>query len=51
MVSGIATYGSIIKDAELEDVEELLTLLEEEKENHRYLLKKQVSSAATIGHD
>lgn len=38
MVSAIATYGSIIKDAELEDVEERLTLLEEEKEKEQ--LKK-----------
>ena len=35
MVSAIATYGSIIKDAELEDVEERLTLLEEEKEKEQ----------------
>jgi hypothetical protein len=38
MVSAIATYGSIIKDTELDDVEERLTLLEEEKEKEQ--LKK-----------
>ena len=32
MVSAIATYGGLIKDAELEDIEERLVLLEEEKE-------------------
>jgi hypothetical protein len=38
MVAAIGTYGSLIKDAELEDVEERLTLLEEEKEKEQ--LKK-----------
>jgi hypothetical protein len=38
MVSAIATYGSMIKDSELEDVEERLQLLEEEKEREQ--LKK-----------
>jgi hypothetical protein len=32
MVSAIATYGCLIKDAELEGIEERLSLLEEEKE-------------------
>jgi hypothetical protein len=31
MVSAIATYGSLIKDVELESIEERLTVLEEEK--------------------
>lgn len=38
MVSAIGTYGSLIKDAELEDVEERLVLLEEAKEREE--LKK-----------
>src|SRR5665647_1797679 len=38
MVSAIGTYGSLIKDAELEDIEERLTLIEEEKEKEQ--LKK-----------
>jgi len=32
MVAAIGTYGSLIKDAELEDIEERLVLLEAEKE-------------------
>jgi hypothetical protein len=32
MVSAIGTYGTLIKDAELEGIEESLWLLEEEKE-------------------
>ena len=32
MVSAIATYGSLIKDVELEGIEERLTILEREKE-------------------
>jgi hypothetical protein len=32
MVAAIGTYGNLIKDAELEGIEERLTLLEEEKE-------------------
>ncbi len=35
MVSAIATYGGLIKDTELEDVEERLQLLEEEKEKEQ----------------
>ena len=35
MVSAIGTYGSLIKDAELEDIEERLTLLEEDKEKEQ----------------
>jgi hypothetical protein len=38
MVSAIGTYGSLIKDAELEGIEERLSLLEEEKEKEQ--LKK-----------
>lgn len=38
MVAAIGTYGRLIKDAELEDVEERLQLLEEEKEREQ--LKK-----------
>jgi len=38
MVAAIATYGSLIKDAELEGIEERLSLLEEEKEEE--LLRK-----------
>jgi hypothetical protein len=33
MVSAIGTYCSLIKDSELEDIEERLVLLEESKEN------------------
>ena len=36
---------------EINAVNECWILVREEKENHRYLYKKQVSSAATIGHD
>ena len=32
MVAAIGTYGSLIKDAELEGIEERLSLLEEDKE-------------------
>jgi hypothetical protein len=32
MVAAIGTYGSLIKDAELEDIEARLVLLEESKE-------------------
>lgn len=32
MVAAIGTYGSLIKDAELEDIEKRLVLLEEQKE-------------------
>ena len=32
MVAAIGTYGSLIKDAELEDIEERLVLLEDQKE-------------------
>jgi hypothetical protein len=32
MVAAIGTYGSLIKDAELEDIEERLVLLETQKE-------------------
>jgi hypothetical protein len=32
MVAAISTYGALIKDAELEDIEERLVLLEESKE-------------------
>jgi hypothetical protein len=39
MVAAIGTYGSLIKDAELEGIEERLTLLEEEKEKEQ--LKKE----------
>lgn len=35
MVSAIGTYGSLIKDAELEDIEERLGLLEEDKEKEQ----------------
>ena len=38
MVSAIGTYGSLIKDDELEDIEERLVLFEEEKEKEQ--LKK-----------
>jgi hypothetical protein len=38
MVAPIGTYGSLIKDSELEDVEERLQLPEEEKEREQ--LKK-----------
>ena len=38
MVSAISVYGNLIKDAELEDVEERLVLLEEAKEKEE--LKK-----------
>ena len=38
MVAAIGTYGSLIKDAELEDIEERLVLLEEAKEKEQ--LKK-----------
>ena len=38
MVAAIGTYGSLIKDAELEGIEERLMLLEEEKEREQ--LKK-----------
>ena len=38
MVVAIGTYGSLIKDAELEGIEERLSLLEEEKEKEQ--LKK-----------
>ena len=38
MVAAIGTYGSLIKDAELEGIEERLQLLEEEKEKEQ--LKK-----------
>ena len=38
MVAAIGTYGNLIKDSELEDIEERLTLLEEEKEKEQ--LKK-----------
>jgi hypothetical protein len=32
MVAAIGTYGSLVKDAELEDIEDRLVLLEEAKE-------------------
>jgi hypothetical protein len=32
MVSAIATYGSLIKDVELESIEERLTVVEQEKQ-------------------
>jgi hypothetical protein len=38
MVAAIGTYGSLIKDAELEGIEERLSLLEEDKEKEQ--LKK-----------
>jgi len=38
MVAAIGTYGSIIKDAKLEDIEAHLVLLEESKEKEE--LKK-----------
>jgi hypothetical protein len=38
MVAAIGTYGSLVKDAELEDIEERLVLLEESKEKEE--LKK-----------
>ena len=38
MVAAIGTYGSLIRDAELEGIEERLSLLEEEKEKEQ--LKK-----------
>jgi hypothetical protein len=38
MVAAIGTYGSLVKDAELEDMEERLVLLEESKEKEE--LKK-----------
>ena len=38
MVAAIGTYGSLIKDAELEGIEERLSLLEENKEKEQ--LKK-----------
>jgi hypothetical protein len=38
MVAAIGTYGSLIKDAELEGIEERLSLLEEQKEKEQ--LKK-----------
>ena len=38
MVVAIATYGSLIKDAELEDIEDRLVLLEDAKEQEE--LKK-----------
>lgn len=33
MVAAIGTYGSLIKDAELEDIEERLSKIEQEKES------------------
>ncbi|MGA3111226.1 MAG: hypothetical protein ABSE15_04245 [Candidatus Bathyarchaeia archaeon] len=38
-------------EEEINAVNEGWILVREDKENHRYLYKKQVSSAATIGND
>jgi hypothetical protein len=41
----------ITNEEEINAVNDGWVLHREDKENHRYLYKKHVSSAATIGHD
>ena len=40
MVAAIGTYGSLIKDAELEDIEERLLKIEQEKESESHPKKR-----------
>ncbi len=35
LVSAISTYGDLLKDAQLEDIEERLTLVEQQSKNKR----------------
>jgi hypothetical protein len=40
MVAAIGTYGSLIKDAELEDIEERLSKIEQQKESESHPKKR-----------